>query len=266
MKCRALPICLFLFAGWRLAVGASAVQAPRAGAVRLADGSVYPILGVPGAYVRGPKIAGGTIGSAFADNSGILAVADGLQIVDTTGAAVSRFDCDSTGAVLHAGNENSADAWLPGGNTIITFAAGAWHSTALTANLPGAVLDLRRVSKDTVHILVSEQGAVAELTVGLASGNLLMERTLAGVKAPAVYTGDGILFSDGESLVYQTPSGARTQHFPGQVSSFEQISATGARLSEQGAATQWVVETASAHGLSMSQLPALPTTVAGGAQ
>lgn len=259
--------CLLLFLSCSLAAMCASVQAPVAGAIRYASGSVYPLLGMSRAFVPGQAIADHVAAAAFGEKAGILAVDGGLEIVDYSGQRLSRFDGDSSQAVLAMQATPSwAIAWLPASNTIVTFTGGTWRTTALTTPLPGTVVSARVVSQDTAHLLLREGAQIFEDTVGLASGNVLLQRLLPDVKAPAAYLADGLVYQDGDSLVFATAGAKTTVRFATPVAGFEQMSAQALHATDGTSGTQWAIALTRANGLLVSEIPVAAVTVAGGAR
>ncbi len=258
---------LLLFAAFATLALGTTIQTPRNGAVRYADATVYPLLGVSRAFVVGQPLLNHASATAFCDRAGIVAVEGGLAIVDVSGTILSRWDGDSQGSILSIQDAPlQAIAWLPSSNTIVTYAEGSWRGIAVSSPLPGTVLAIRRASKDTAHLLLSEGQPVFEMTVGLASGNALLQRLLAEVKAPVTYLGDGWLYQDDDSLVFEsTAAGKRsTVQFSGTAASLEQMADDALHLTESSTGAHWMLEITPKGGLALSQLPVPAVTMAGG--
>lgn len=253
------------------AYGAS-IDAPRAGTVHYANGSVYPMFGLSRSLIAGYPLASGVYAAAFSDRTGIVAVESGLNVLDFSGAVSSHLDTDSQHAVLAIATDPSyagacAVAWLPASNSLASFAAGAWRTTVLADPLPGAVIAVRCASKDTAHLLLAEGEQVFELTVGYASGHILLQRLLPEAKLPATYLADGLLFQDGEWLVYQSISaGKKTLRFNGHIDAFEQMSAEAVHATGDKSASNWMLELTRSKGIGISELPAAPLSLAGDAR
>lgn len=257
---------LLLVAFSTFALGTS-IQTPRNGAVRYPDASVYPLQGVPRSLIVGQPLVRHASATAFCDRSGIVAVEEGLAIVDISGTVLSRWDGVSQGSVLSIQHEPlQAIAWVPESNSIVAYREGSWNIVHLVTPLPGNVLAIRRASKDTAHLLLSEGSQVFEMTIGLASGRALLQRLLSEVKAPASYLADALLYQDGDSLVFENTAAARTAtvQFSGTADTFEQMSDVALHLTDNRTGAHWMLEVTPKGGLVLSQLPLPSESTAGG--
>lgn len=237
------------------ALASAQLTAPRVGFVRYPDAKVRVVYGLPASFTVGDVTASGVQAASFSDAGGILSADTRLYIVSASGVVLA----DKTGADnAIVGIEDSlatAAAYLPDSNTLVHFDRQHFETISLAAPLPGRVLSLR-AERHTASLLIENEGAVSEVNVSLASGNLLSENFLPGVAGPAAYLHDSIVYVDRDGLEIRTAGGS-IRTLPGLAStqiSFERMSGSWLHITCAATGQQWALNV-SAKRLQLSELP-----------
>ncbi len=189
-------------------VSLAQVNAPKIGFVRFVDTTLRPVTGVAASFIVGQPLLQAVDSASFGSAGGILSSSGKLELEDQNAQAVAQ-DAAEPGAIVGIGDSlDTAIAWLPVSGTLARYDGAKFIRTVLPAALPGKVVAIRMKGQNA-ELLVESDTSISAVTVSLADGNLLEQRFLSGVKAPAIYAGSSILFLDQHALVLQSASGAQ---------------------------------------------------------
>jgi hypothetical protein len=208
-------------------------QAPQAGIVREADGSLRPLFGLPGNLIRGgPLPAEGVIAASFSNEAGLVLIPGALKLLGVDGTEEGLYKTGEGEAILSvSGQADTAIAWMPSDRMLIRWETGRFKTTSLESfPLPGPVIDVQVQSSDAIDLLVrAEPAAFERLQLSMPDRRITATRTYTGI------TGSALM--QGSSLVYQNASMINTESDSGSVN---MVPAPEPDLTFARAASGWV--------------------------
>ena len=271
MICRFLVLFAFLWLSLRLPAS-SQVTAPRLGLVRYGDGGVYPIYGVAGNYVVGPRFLDSVDRLSFSQGGGLLVRQGALLLIDSNLQTVASFDTGGDTPTVAVGKDlGSAIAWLPARHLVVYSNGTALRSVAVAdSTWNGQVIDLEKSSLDSASLLLlnSEMGAVEEARVSLTTGAVLSISSLAGAAARVFRQGDTLFCLNLEKLnVTSMGTGAiRSIPIHAQDLTFERVSSNAIHLHSPSSGRDWLLHTSGEKPGDGPWLYELPPPPSGAAQ
>jgi hypothetical protein len=150
------------------------IDTPRVGVVRSADGSIRPVLGVPGSFVVGESISTAAQSASFSDKAGIIAYQDHVAVMDADLNVLGERALSGPVIVGIIDAVSTAVAWLPETKTLL-FWNGKDFSETRTAGIPdGVIWSIQRHGDQAVLMSVDLQ-----ITVNINTGNLIDCRAFA---------------------------------------------------------------------------------------
>jgi hypothetical protein len=241
------------------------VNPPWLGYARFADHTLRPVYGLPSSFIVGQPALNSVDSASFCDRGGVVSTPGHIRVFDLAGSPVGDYTSTEPHPVLNIGRKlSTAMAWLPAAQQILRFDGSSFVMTPVPVSLPGPVTSIH-LSGETADLLVNEAGAVAEVKLSLANGNIVSERLLPGVKAPAVYFSNFVVFRNGQDLEIQPADGvpngpSQSVRLPSGVAlSLEHMSDRYLHLIAKSG-QHWALHVDGS--LHLSELPAAPKTTA----
>jgi hypothetical protein len=197
-----------------VAAGAASMppQAPQAGIVREADGSLRPLYGLPGNLIRGgPLPAEGVIAASFSNEAGLVLIPGALKLLSLDGTEQGSYKTGEQNAILSiSGPADTAIAWIPSDRTLVRWTTGRFKKTSLEGlSLPGAVIDAQTQSGDAIDLLVrTEPAAFERVRLSMPDTRITAARTYAGITGSALIEGSSLVYQDASGIKAETPNGS----------------------------------------------------------
>ena len=247
----ALLVCLSVFLQ-------AEVNAPRVGYVRAADQTIRPLYGLPASFILGKPVLRSAVGAGFSNEGGLVALDGKIQLLGPDASLIAEYATPDSHPVLHIEDQPStAIAWLPSSQTILRFDGSAFVATSLSGPLPGTVSSIRLVGNNA-ELLFANAGTVTQVAVALDSGNIISQRLLPSVEAPAFQYGSFVIFKDAEGLEIEAADASRrTLPLPSRTISIESIAAGWVHIGSSDATQSWILHLTGTE-LELSELPAPP--------
>ncbi len=273
---RAIKICRFLvlFVSLCLSVGrpaSSQVTAPRLGLVRYADGGIYPLYGVSGNYVVGPKLLDAADGLSFSQAGGLLVRQGVLMLVDSSLQTVSSFNAEGDKPQVAIGKDlDSAIAWLPVHRLLVYSNGTTLQSVAVPGSAwTGTVVGLEKISSDVASLLVlnSPGSSVEEAKISLSTGAVLSLSNVAETTGPVYRQADTLIFLQSSKLIITSmgTGAVRSLAIHAQDLTFERLSSNAIHLHSPSSGRDWLLHTSgekSGDGPGLYELPSPPSGAA----
>jgi len=245
------------------------VAAPRVGAVRYSDGSVWGLFGVSRNFVLNGQLAASTDAASFSDSGGLISIQGRIRLVGPKGALVDEYDSGEAHPVLSVtGDLTTAIAWLPTRNQFVR-----WNGRALvvtepdTAALRGNVGSIDAV--DAHHARAFIQATDQTVSVALIStdtGAILSNHALSYAHGPAIQQQSFVICVNDGQLEERTAT--RILHslpFNHSGIAFERAGSDWIHITTSDSNDSWMLHiTGSAFDL--SQIPSTPQLSAGAAK
>ena len=96
------------------------VAAPRIGAVRYSDGSVWTLNGLRANFIVGSRLFRSATAASFSDEGGLVAIPGEIDLVSLEGSVIGRYPTDEAQPALNIpGGFLSATIWLPSKQTLV---------------------------------------------------------------------------------------------------------------------------------------------------
>jgi hypothetical protein len=228
------------------AVAQTAVEVPRAGCLRSADGALRPVHGIGGAFLAGAPVASGVVSAACSDSLAIVKTDEAVEVRDGSLRLLARWDAPPGAALFAlAGGGRAAFAYFPGtGELVRVDVQSPPRAVPDSQSLGGSVLAI--ASPDPLHLLavVEDVAGPRLVRISTADGLIESESPLGDSASPSRGTrpalvrlrprtigrplallADGTLvFADGEDLVIRRPDGTEQRTtLPATVTAIEQM-------------------------------------------
>ena len=228
-------------------IAARQLSSPRVGVVRYADGSLYLLYGLPGSYLVGPRVLGGTDDASFSQRGGIVARKGLITLLRPDLSTVGTFETAGESNPLLGIDDDltTAIAWLPSTQRLAHWNGQSFATVSVPDTLrEGEVCFVSKRDGQTASLLLhSPDGSVSEASVSLATGQLISVMPLAGAHGRAFRQGSFVLYSDNQSLAITTPANGNTKQLPlpGSELKMERISSDCLHVRSLTARRDWVL-------------------------
>ena len=193
------------------ALAQSGVQAPRAGCLLGANGSLRPVYGVAGAFLADVPATTGAISAACSDSLALVKTATSLEVRDASLQLLAQWDAPP-GAALFAlpRTGQTAFAYYPATGELVQVGPQSAPRTVLDSeSLGGDALAI--ASPDALHLIAVVAGTPGPrlARISVADGVVQTQTPLEDVAAPLALLSDGtVVFADGVGLVIRPPGAA----------------------------------------------------------
>jgi len=193
------------------ALAQPAVEAPRAGCLLGADGSLRPVHGIAGALLAGAPAASAVISAACSDSLALVKTEDALEVRDGGLALLARWDAPSGAALFSLPRTGQTGfAYFPSTGKLVQVDAQSPPRPVLDSqSLGGNVLAI--ASPDLLHLIavVADTPGPRLVRISVAGGAVESQTPLEDVASPLALLSDGtVLFADGAGLVIRPPGAA----------------------------------------------------------
>lgn len=193
------------------ALAQPAVEAPRAGCLRGADGALRPVHGIAGALLAGAPAASAVISAACSNSLALVKTEDALEVRDGGLALLARWDAPP-GAALFAlpRTGQTGFAYFQATGKLVQVDAQSPPRPVLDSqSLGGNVLAI--ASPDLFHLIavVADTPGPRLVRISVTDGTIESQTPLEDVAAPLALLSDGtVIFADGAGLVIRPPGAA----------------------------------------------------------
>lgn len=184
-----------------LTVCALAIDIPRIGFARDAQGRVKAINGIAGNFVLG-EIAEGALAFSWNGSYGIRKTDSALHWLDGSGATVATFAAPAGDAVIGFGDGQAAYIFSKSAGMLCQLKSTQWSTQQVPVALsPDEEVLAVTGDRDSVTIAVRRNEAIFVAAFNLASGSRLTEFALVRTASHLLFLNDGALAGvDGSTL------------------------------------------------------------------
>jgi hypothetical protein len=241
------------------------LSVPTIGVARYADHTLRGISGLEANLLVDSQSISRADAVSFSDIGGLIASAGKIQLITLGGVVVGEFDSNESALVLNIdGALTTAIAWLPSHSAVVYW-NGSSFQEARIYDISGTVTSVQLAGTGLVALLTNDaSGNVFQVSVSLASGNVVSMNQLAGMKGPAIEH-SGFIVSEGpnELEIRASDGSIRTLPLSAPALTFERMSSEWLHVSSPTTHQDWALHLTS-KALQLSILPAAP--MAGGSQ
>ncbi len=210
-------IFLLIVAG---ACAQSALTPPQVGFIQI-ERAVHPVNGLAGNFLLGHQTATGVTSAGFSGSYGMLKSDSTLMAIDGRGKTIASVET-SPGSALFAFYPSGAPAlaYFEHDTSLMTWNGRTFRQVPLHAITLAAksVLAIAAPQPGMASLIVEREDGLWELRVTLATGAVVSQMALPGVKAPILALSDGALvFGNPDGLVIRRPDASEkhiTAHLP----------------------------------------------------
>ncbi len=193
------------------ALAQSAVEAPRAGCLRGADGTLRPVCGIAGALLAGAPAAWGVVSAACSDSLALVKTDRSIEVRDSGLELLARWDAPSGAALFALPRTGQAGfAYFPASGQLVQVDAQSPPRPVLgSQSLGGNVLAI--ASPDPLHLIavVADTPEPRLVRISVTDGTIESQTPLGDVATPWALLNDGTaVFADGAALVIRPPGAA----------------------------------------------------------
>jgi hypothetical protein len=201
----ALALCL------TAAFAQPALDSPRAGCLRGADGALRTVHGISGALLAGAPAASSVISAACSDSFALVKTDNSLEVRDGGLALMARWDAPAGAALFALPRTGQAGfVYYPATGKLFQVDAQSLPRPVLDSqSLGGNVLAI--ASPDLLHLIavVADTPGPRLVRISVADGTIDSQTPLEDVAVPLALLSDGtVLFADGAGIVIRPPGAA----------------------------------------------------------
>ncbi len=193
------------------ALAQPAIEAPRAGCLRGADGSLRPVHGISGALLAGAPVAHGVVSAACSGSFALVKTAGSLEVRDGSLKLLARWDAPPGAALFALPRTGQAGfAYFPSTGQLVQVDAQSPPRSVLDSQSLGGYL-LAIASPDMFHLtaVVADTPGPRLVRISVAGGVIESQTPLEDVAAPLALLSDGtVIFADGTGLLIRPPGAA----------------------------------------------------------
>lgn len=237
----------------------SQINMPKAGVVRYRSGAIHPVYGLGSSWVVRSPFVRSSVAAAFSDSFGLVADGASLSLLKDDFSPVAKTSCLDLRPVLGIGdNAESAVAWLPSANALVTFNGKAFVTTATDGLEPGATVTAVGKTGESVRLLLTQaNGSVSVAELSLKTGQLKSMGEIAEARGSAAFHLSYICSVYDGKLHLTSADGNGTLEFPLNASAvtFDQSSTASLHITSPGDSRNWIVYAENGHP-ALAELPA----------
>lgn len=255
MKLSRLGLALPLFLA---AVLSSEITSPPVGVVRLSDGSVHAVYGLPANFVVMKESLVSADAASFSDLGGVVSLNGNIRLLAKDHSVLASYASSESAPVLSIDHElSTALAWLPQHHVLLHWDGKSFTELDVEPTLlPGSVTSLH-CSRTGVATLTttSTAGDAFLATLSLKTGQVTSVESLPGARGAAFQQQSFVLFHDETGLEISSPGGI-VQSLPIASADLqiERMSSNWLHIMSPGSQQHWALHVDGAH----SQLSVLP--------
>jgi hypothetical protein len=238
------------------------VSAPLIGVARLGDGTLRILYGVPDNIIVDSHSLGRYASASFSDQAGLVYTGGSIELLNRQFQLLGEYNTTDANALLNTDSgAETALAWLPGSGELLHWDGTAFQATPIRGLADAFKVTSLRRNGSNAELLVSDpNGAVLEGSVSIETGELTSLTPVQGVRAPAFWASNRILFPDTNGLAVQQPDGSvDVIGAPVENPSFARISSHWVFVTSATAQRSWAVDVSAPH-VRISEIPAVPAT------
>jgi hypothetical protein len=238
------------------------ISAPELGVVRFGDNAVRRVYGVEANLVIGKQMLPSTDAASFSDFGGLVAVKGHIQLISRRGFVIGQYYANERKPLLDvSGGLTTAIAYLPGREALLHWSGKSFVLTQLEAgSFSGTATSVQMHGAHTARLLATTaRGTVSEITISLDNGQLTSVKFLPGIRGPAFFQQNFVLFHDKQGLEVESPDGnRRTLAFSSRDYIVERMSSDWLHLTSPSTKQAWVVHLNNT-ALHVSEMPSIGT-------
>lgn len=237
----------------------SQINTPKAGVVRYRSGAVHPVFGLGSSWVVRSPFVRSAVAVAFSDQFGLIADGASLSLLKEDFSPLAKISCVESHPVLGIGDSaDTAVAWLPSRNSVITFDGRTFISTPISGLEPGAQVTSVLKNGNEVRLLqMRPDGSVFTTEISLTTSQVTTSKEIGEARGPAAFH-LGYICSVYENKLHLTSfDGNGTLDFPldAKTPAFEQASSKSLHITSPGDNRNWIVYAENGH-IALAELPA----------
>lgn len=186
------------------------VSPPQIGVIRCSDRSVRAVYGLAANFILAAKPLATADAVSFSDRAGLIAVNGTIELLQTDGTFISKYESSETQPVLNVdGDAASAIAWLPSQNAVLRWTGSSFRLYPITP-LEGRVTALTASAPDRAQLLIlNNDGSGSRATVTLSTGELVTLDVVPAASGPAFAQQGAIVSREQKGMVVETAGGLR---------------------------------------------------------
>ena len=250
-----VPAALFLCAAASLN---AAIDAPKVGVARQADGTIHSLYGLHANFIYGAQMFSFAQAASFSDQAGLISVRGEVQLI-SAGTVVSTFKANEASPVLNVdGDASTAIAWLPGQRALLFNNNSSFTLMPVGDSFLGTVTSLLRQGSSAQLLVTAADSSVYRVEIDLNSG-ITTNIQYVPVAQGGVFSQQSFLvFHDAAGLEVMAADGSlRTLPLAAADLTFERLSSAWVHLHSASLGQDWALHLDS-NALELSELPATP--------